>query len=134
MTKLVHNNSTIECLSAEIVSRKIMPGVFIDLPEVGKCFTYKCSLNSEATILKELQPRDAKINKHSGLIVDTKLECENLYVAVNAGKPVKFNKINFTGRHKAQTFNSKDFTFAKITQQMSNIKKLEPEKVIEKPV
>ncbi|QOW09920.1 hypothetical protein Q73A0000_05865 [Kaistella flava (ex Peng et al. 2021)] len=130
MIKLVHNNSTIECLSAKVISRKIMPGSFIDLPNIGKCFSYKCSRNSEAKILKELTPRAAIVNEFSGLELDTILECENLYVAVTATKPYKLDVINHSGRHKARTFESKEFTFAKVILQHHNIKFLVPEKEI----
>lgn len=130
MMKLVHNNSTIECLSAKVISRKIMPGSFIDLPNIGKCFSYKCSRNSEAKILKELNPKEPIVNEFSALEIDDMLECENLYVAVTAKKPYKLDVINHSGRHKARTFESKEFTFAKVLLQHQNLKLLVPEKVI----
>ena len=125
--KSVHNNASIECNSAEVISRKIIPSSFIELNNVGKCFSYKCSLNSEATIKKTLIPKEAIVNSNSLLNLESKLECDKLFVAVKKNKPYKFCVINLTGRHKAQTFITDEFTFAKITLQISNIPLLNPE-------
>ncbi len=128
--KLVHNNSTLECIAAQIISRKILPSAFVEIPNIGICFTYKCSLNSEAKILKELIPKICKVNEFSLLDLDSKLECDKLFVAIKKNKPYRLRKINFTGRHKAQTFITDEFTFAQITLQIGNIPFLNPEKVI----
>lgn len=125
--KSVYNNASIECDSAEIISRKVIHSAFIELPNIGKCFSYKCSLNSEATIKKESNPKEAKVNQHSLLDLESKLECDKLFVAVKKNKPYKLCLINLTGRHKAQTFVTDEFTFAKITLQLSNIPNLHPE-------
>ncbi len=119
--KAVHNNTSIECLSAEIISGKIVPSSFIKIEKVGKCFTYKCYRNSEASILKELSPKKAKYNEFSILDLGAKLECENLFVAIHKSKPYSYTKINHSGRHKAQTFKTKEYTFAKISKQLHNI-------------
>ena len=128
--KEVFDNSTIECLSAEIISRKIMPSAFLNIPTIGRCFTYKCSRNSEAIIIKELKPKKAIYNENSLLCCHTKLECEMMFVAVNAKKPYKFSKINHSGRHKAQKFATKVYTYAIISKQISNIPALDPLKII----
>ncbi|MDP3928537.1 MAG: hypothetical protein Q8R57_05905 [Bacteroidota bacterium] len=128
--KLVYNNSTIECESAEVVSRKIVPSSFIELQNIGKCFSYKCYRNSEATIKKEICPKISRVNQYSKLDLESKLECENLFVAVRKNKPYKYDLKNHSGRHKAQTFITDAFTFAKITIQFSNIPKLTPEQVV----
>ncbi|MGE0932487.1 hypothetical protein [Peijinzhouia sedimentorum] len=126
--KLVHNNASIECESAEIISRKIIPSSFIELNNIGKCFSYKCSLNSEATIRKEISPKEPKVNENSLLNLDSKLECNKLFVAVKRNKPYRrLSVINFTGKHKAQSLITDEFTFAKITLQLSNIPILNPE-------
>ena len=125
--KFVHNNASIECSSAEIISRKILPSAFIDINNVGKCFSYKCSLNSEATIKKEIEPKKPIVNQNSSLDNESKLECDKLFVAVKRNKPYRLCKINFTGRHKAQTFTTDEFTFAKISLQLSNIPLLDPQ-------
>ncbi|MDR6302185.1 hypothetical protein [Mesonia maritima] len=118
MTKAVHDNSSIECLAAEIISRKIVPSSFVNIEPIGRCFSYKCYRNSEATIIKELQPKEPVHNEFSLLDINTKLECEDLFVLVNKKKPYKYSKINHTGRHKAQTFKTKEYTFAKISKQI----------------
>lgn len=128
--KEVFDNTTIECSSAEIISRKIVPSSFLNIPKIGKCFTYKCSRNSEAIIKKELKPKKAIYNENSLLCCNTKLECDKLFVAVNKNKPYKYEKINHTGRHKAQTFTTKEYTYAKITKQIHNIPSLIPPKEI----
>lgn len=124
--KKVHNNSTIECSAAIIISRKISHSSFIEMPSIGRCFTYKCTRNSEATILKELTPKEPLYNENSHLNIDTKLECENMFVAVSQKKPYKFHKINHSGRHKAQTLNTNKYTYAKISQQLHNIPLCDP--------
>lgn len=133
--KVVHQNYSIECLSAEIISRKIVPSSYISIDNVGKCFTYKCSRNSEAVIKKELSPKEALHNEYSLLSIDDKLECCDLFVAVNKNKPYSYTKINHSGRHKAQTFTTKEYTFAKISRQVQCIPDLIPPasfKLIEK--
>ncbi|GAA4137928.1 hypothetical protein GCM10022216_14500 [Sphingobacterium kyonggiense] len=119
--KLVHNNNCIECFSAEIISRKIVPGTFLNLKNIGKVFTYKCSRNSEATIKKELLPKKPLYNNNSFLDLETKLECDRLFVIVRAKKPYDKDLKNHTHRHKAQSFLTDDFTFAQITYQLKNI-------------
>lgn len=128
--KLVHNNSTIECDSAEVISRKILPSSFIEIKNIGRCFSYKCSRNSEATIKKEISPKIPRINYNSFLDIDSKLESENLFVAVQKNKPYKLDVTNHSGRHKAQTFVTDEFTYAVITVQISNIPLLNPEREI----
>ena len=124
--KLVYDNSSIECFSAEIISRQILPSSFIEYENVGKCFTYKCKRNSEASILKELIPKTPKINQNSYLDIGTKVECENLFIAVCKLKPYKIDVINHSGRHKAQVIMTNEFTFAKISKQISNIPDANP--------
>jgi|SRR5690606_9429657 len=124
--KLVHNNHCIECRSAQIISRKIVPGSFLNLKSIGKVFTYKCSRNSEAIIRKELEPKVALYNKNSYLDLDTKLECDRLYFMVKAKRPYSQDLKNHTHRHKAQEILTDDFTYARIDVQLHNIPLLVP--------
>lgn len=124
--KIVHDNSSIECLSADVISRVILPSSFLEIKTIGKCLTYKCKRNSEATIRKELTPKNAIVNSHSHLDLDIKLECENLFVAVNKIKPYKYDLINHSGRHKAQQMVTEEFTFAKISKQIPGIPQANP--------
>jgi hypothetical protein len=119
--KIVLDNSSIECLSADIISRFILPSSFLEIKTIGKCLTYKCKRNSEATILKVLNPKNAVVNSNSHLDLNIKLECENLFVAVNKIKPYKYDVINHSGRHKAQQMITGEFTFAKISKQLNSI-------------
>jgi len=128
--KEVHENSSIECISATIISRKIVPSAFIEILNIGRCFTYKCSRNSEAVIVKELSPKKPKFNELSNLNKADKLECDNLFVAVNKNKPYSPDLINHSGRHKAQTFTTKEYTMARITRQIFNIPALSTPKQI----
>ena len=110
-----------------------MHASFIEISYIGRCFSYKCSLNSEALILKELTIKKPVCNSNSLLDLNSKLQCANLFVAVNVKKPYKLSVINKSGRHKAQRFVTKEFTFAKISKQLQNIPLLEPQRVISIP-
>jgi|688.fasta_scaffold193966_1 hypothetical protein len=131
--KQVHYNSSIECLSADVISRKIMPSSYMDVKLIGKCRTYKCSRNSEAKILKELAPKKAYCNLNSALDLDDRIEAEDLFLAINSSKSVKISLVNHSGRHKAQTFISEFYTFAKISKQFPNIAELRPQKTLLEP-
>ena len=122
--KLVYENNSIECNSAEVISRKIMPGTFIELENVGKCLTYKCSRNSEAKIVKELNPKEPLHNKFSAVDLDSRLESDKIFIAILRTKPYKVYLKNHSGTHKAQTFTTDVFTFAKITNQLISIPKI----------
>ena len=130
MAKYVHLNSAIECDSAEIISRDIRRSSILNIRNIGLCFTYKCSKNSEAKLLMELNPKNAIYCEESYLDLDDIIESENIYVLINKKKPYIPEKLNHTGRHKAQTFTSKEFTFAQITRQISGIPDLVPQKKI----
>ena len=125
--KIVYDNCSIECSSAEIISRQILPSSYLEFNKVGKCLTYKCKRNSEAAIIKELIPKEPLINKNSFLDKDSKVECESLFVAVCKVKPYKLDVINHSGRHKAQYMKTDEFTFAKITKQLVNIPQANPQ-------
>jgi hypothetical protein len=124
--KQVYDNCSIECESAEIISRRITPSSFVEYKKLGKCLTYNCKQNSEAKISKEVVPKDAVINDNSMLDLESKIECENMHVVVVRVKPYKLNVINHTGRHKAQIMKTDVFTFAKITRQHQNIPPANP--------
>lgn len=130
MAKYVHLNSAIECNSAEVISRDIKRSSFLKIKDIGLCFTYKCSRNSEAKILKELSPKTSIYCEESYLDLDDMIESENIFVIINKNKPYVPEKLNHSGRHKAQIFTLKEFTFARITKQISGIPNLVPEKKI----
>lgn len=127
MGKFIHLNAAIECNSAEIISRKITYSSALKIGNIGICFTYKCSRNSEAKIIKELSPKISKYCYESKLDLNDILESDSLHVIVNKTKPYSVDLINHSGRHKAQTFTTKEFTFAKISKQLNNIPEISPE-------
>jgi hypothetical protein len=133
MTKCVHDGSAIECLSAEIVARKIVVSSFMEIRNIGRCFTYKCSRNGEAVVTKELNPKEARYNLNSNLNLNDKVEGENLFLAINDKRGLRITKTNHTGTHKAQLFNTKEYTYAEVSRQIPNIPLLIPPLVF-KPV
>ncbi|HLF53529.1 hypothetical protein [Flavobacterium sp.] len=129
--KLFQDNTSIECLAADIVSRKIQPSSYMAIRNVGKCFVYKCYRNSEAVITKELDPKEPKHNTHSSLELHDKVEGENLVVAIETKRAPKISLINHTGTHKAQACSTDNYTFAYISKQIPNMPQAVPPKVIE---
>ena len=120
--KQVLDSCSIECIGAQIISRKIYRSSFMEIKSIGKCTTYKCKLNSEAEIIKELQNPKKPIHKEASMIdLGDMLECESLFFAVNTFRTLKIGLINHTGRHKAQITKTDIYTFAEITRQMPNI-------------
>jgi len=123
--KYVHENCSIECEGAEIISRQIMRSSFMEIESIGKCTTYKCKLNSEAVIRKELpHPKRPKHKSTSKVELGDMLECQDLFLAVNTLKTLKIGLDNHTGRHKAQTTKTESYTFAEISRQIPNIPKI----------
>lgn len=122
--KYVHENCSIECEGADIVSRKIVRSSFMEIKSIGKCTTYKCKLNSEAVIRKELASRKPKYKTTSKVQAGDMLECEDLFLAVNTRKALKIALDNHTGRHKAQVARTDSYTFAEISKQIPNIPRI----------
>ncbi|MBC7475274.1 MAG: hypothetical protein H7263_13365 [Candidatus Sericytochromatia bacterium] len=117
--KLFHDNSSIECLAAEIFSKRIAPSSYMMVNNIGRCFVYKCTRNSEAIITKELDPKTALHNQHSALNMNDFLEGENITVALDTRRSPKVSKVGgFTHRHGTQNCSTKCYTFAMITKQI----------------
>ena len=124
--KFVHENCSIECEAADIVSRNIIPSGFVEFKLLGKCTTYKCKRNSEAIIRKEIKDKaNPLVNKFSKVENGDYLECEEFYLAIQSKKPLRISLIHHTGRHKAQSSATDAYTYAKITRQIPGIPKLE---------
>jgi hypothetical protein len=126
MAKFVHHGESIECMASDVVSRKILPSAYIEILSIGKCMTYKCKLNSEAIITKELpHPVNGKRtgikSATSKLNLHDKIECEDILLAVTERKRLKPSKVAFTGRHNSQYVSTKCYTYAEISLQFSNI-------------
>jgi len=131
--KGVWNGSAIECTAAEIISRKINYSSYMKINKIGNCLVYKCSQNSEATVKKELSPKEALHNQNSNLSLNDKVEGENMLVAVNVRRQLKIGLVNHTGRHKAQYVNTTDYTYAEISRQIPCVPLLDPP-IVFKPV
>lgn len=128
--KSVSLNSSIEAEHATIISRKIVPGGFFNKKPLGNFISYKCSRNSEAHVDKELSPKKPKWYENSRLDLGDNLECDSLYVAINAIRPYPTGLTNHTGTHKAQIIKSKKYTMARIEKMISNI----PPKLLDNPL
>lgn len=112
---------SIECESAEIISRKTVISSLMRDPKIGNCFKYSCSRNASAEILKELNPKKYKCKNTSNLNLSDKLKSEKLYVLVAGATKLKDELKNQTHRHKAQKYISKSFTFAEISKPFHSI-------------
>lgn len=119
--KQVMHNSTIECMGAKIIYRKAVPSAYVDYENIGRCYTWKCYRNSEAEIVRELNPRISLLHRRSMLQEGDRLECENMFVAINRQRPYPPALVNHSGRHKASTFETTVFTLAKITKMIVGI-------------
>ena len=114
--KSVHEKCSIECEAANVVSRQIMRNSFIEIKSIGKCTTYKCKRNSEATITKELPHPPKPIHKDtSSVLRGDSLECEDMFLAVNSVKALKIAVHPYTSTHKAQITSTNSYTFAEIS-------------------
>lgn len=131
--KYVYQGASIESDSANIVSRKILLSSFQNIPNVGNCKKYNCSRNSEATIVKELNPKLPLYKTTSHLDLNDMIEAENIVVFVNQTNQLKIGKIAKSGRHNAQEANTNGFTYAEITMQFPNFALLKDPKQIKPP-
>ena len=122
MAKHTFLGASIECHGAEIISRKILYSSYIEILNIGKCKTYKCTLNSEATIHKELpHPKTPKYKETSCITEGDIIEGENITLFVNNDRNIKISVINHSGSHKAQQSNTNCYTYAVITLQCKGI-------------
>lgn len=126
MTKLVYDNQSIECLSADVITRKVERSALVLIKNVGRCASWKCSRNSEAKIIKELNPKEAKYNKNSALNLNDRVEAENIILYINCMKNITSKLRNHSSSHKAQNYVTTEYTVAKITKQIPNIPQLVP--------
>ena len=113
-------------MSANIITRKVERSALILIKDVGRCASWKCSRNSEASILKELNPKEPKYNKNSSLNLNDKVEAENLILYIQCMKNMSSKIKNHSSTHKAQNYITKEYTVARITKQIPNIPLLIP--------
>jgi len=120
----IYQDAEIECSVSDIISRNIITGSIISVPNVGICRKYTCKRNSEAFIIKELDPKEAKISDGSHLELNDSLKAENLTVFIKYSKTIDKEKCPYTGRHNVQYMTARYFTHAIITLQFINITKV----------
>lgn len=126
----IYQGAEIECSVSDIISRNIIPGSIISIPNIGICRKYTCKRNSEAFIIKELYPKEAKISDGSHLELNDSLRSENLTIFINCSKTIDKEKCPYSGRHNVQYMPTKYFTHAIITLQFTNIPKVQDIKQI----
>lgn len=106
--------ASIECLKANLKFRKIVVYRPCHNEKLNKqTYRYKCERDSSAFITKELEPKIALINPSSLLDLNDGIRGKTIFVLtiLPIGKP-RVEK--GSGRHKAQYYETNDFTFAKI--------------------
>ena len=112
---------SIECDSAEIIFRKLIPVKLVTLGSVKSLFKYECDRNSSAEIITELNPKVAIINvanpplhKGSNLECGDKLSADGITFYSKGTTPLK-PEIGGEGRtatHTGQFTITKNFTYA----------------------
>jgi hypothetical protein len=116
----VYEKASIECDGSEIISRKIIRGAAITIDNVVY-LQYKCQQNSVATIEKELDPKNPRLNPYSHLNLGDSVKGEDLAIRMQGLKPFKIKLVNLTHTHKAQSTNSNCYTHAALTKPFPNI-------------
>jgi len=117
----VYMGAKLECAHSEITSRKILPGSLVSFQDFGMFSKFKCERNSKAKNIKELNPKFPIVNKFSHLNLNDALSGSDLVIYAEGIIALKIDKINLTGRHKAQKTNLSCFIFAEITRMTSGI-------------
>ncbi len=116
---------SIECESAKIIFRKIIPVKLVRLDSVKKSFfKHECDRNSTAEILKELNPKIAIINKveieplkkGSNLDSGDQIASDGITVYHESKIPLKpdIGGEGRTSTHTGQFVITKNFTYAVI--------------------
>lgn len=119
MQKLVKLHESIECLSAEIVSRKFIWESIINHPDAGRCVKYKTDRNSWARNIRELDPKCAVISKESKLDLGDCLESDSLLILNGTLKKFNLQLVNQTSTHKAQSITTNHYTYVQIIKPFS---------------
>ncbi|QHS63255.1 hypothetical protein [Chitinophaga agri] len=125
--------SSIECLGAEIHSRKFVPKIVVNIPNVGRCYKYSGDRNSDAVITKELHPKVPKYSTNSALSLSESIAGEGIFILVNSVKQLLIKVSPYTHRHKAQYCSTNVFTYAEITKPFPNIGEIINSKLLQNP-
>ena len=125
MVEYVSRNEKIECSAAEIFAKKIVKGALLKHPNtnVGLHVRYVCKRDGSAEIIKELNPKEAILDKEKSILdKGSKIKCNSFFVLVKGTKRIKISKKGgHTGRHSTQNFNTKTYTYAEITKPFEHI-------------
>lgn len=127
--KLVYDNTSIECAGAAIKARKLNRTSVFRINGIGVCLVYKSSRNSQATIIRELNPKKAYYNIHSALDLDDIVQAEDLTIYIHSVRCIiaeNLKKSKGSGRHNAQFYDTKDYTAAVICKQIPGIPAAQP--------
>ncbi len=132
--KLVYNNTSIECAGAAIKARKLNRTSVFRINGIGVCLVYKSSRNSQATIMKELDPKKAYYNTHSALNIDDIVQAEDLTIYIHSVRCIiaeNLKKSKGSGKHNAQFYDTKSYTAAVVCKQIPGIPPADPLKQLE---
>jgi hypothetical protein len=106
---------SIECASAYVIAKKILPSPPMNHEFFGRCMKYVCSRDGGASIVKELDPKISKIqNSISRLNLGDKIQGKSFYVLHKGHKPLKPEKTRFSGQHNGNEMTTPDYTYAEI--------------------
>lgn len=114
---------SVECNSAEILSRKFVPGSAVKLDGINFYVRYECDRNSSAEILKEVNPKKAKFNLKSNLNCGDKISADAITFYYQGLKKISIalGGNARTGTHTGQIIITKTFTYAIIKIPYSHI-------------
>ena len=129
--KYVFLGASIECNGAKVTSRDIQKPSHINDPKAGQCKLYKCDLNSKAEIIKELNPKKAKIDDSSGLNLGDSVSGFTLTVMVDARTSLEYDVKKTSHRHKGQHAKSNKYTYAKVSALYPNSGELKDKKQLD---
>lgn len=133
MAEYFSKGEKIECLSANVFSKKITPSVPQNHPKIGIALKYNCERDGSSEIIKELSPKKYKISEESHLDLNDKLKANSLYCLVKGIRPLPKTKIGgHSGRHSSQNIKTNDFTFSEITKPFLHIQKAIEKRTIKK--
>lgn len=122
MANFHFDGESIECDGSEINTRKNVASSILNHPIIGRCIRYLCSRNADSKIIKELNPKVAKIDIRSHLDLNDQIKGERIEVLVQGTKRLKFSvKGGHTSTHKVQTVQSKCYTYSKISKPFNNV-------------
>lgn len=115
---------SIECLSAEIISKRFSNGILKKHPENGKAYMYyKTDRSGTAEILEEIDTeKQEKVLKGSHTDKGDKLNGDKLEVYFDSKRRLKQKHIgSHTAKHGSRKILSKVFTLAKIIKRFDTV-------------